>query len=769
MKYVKWFTELHKEDVEIAGGKGANLGELTQAGAPVPPGFVVLSSAYFAFLDENNLRPEIHRLLSTLDINDSEALNVASKKVQDLIQSAKFPEELSREIIDSYHTLGSPKFNLSPNVAVAVRSSATAEDLPEASFAGQQESYLNIIGDANVLLKVRECYMSLFGARSIFYRAQQHFDHFKVGIAVPVQAMVQSDVSGVMFTVDPISKDKDLLVIEGAFGLGDYIVQGVVTPDHYEVKKSTLEIVHKNISRQEVMEVRDTEGVKQVAVQKGWEEVQKLSDEKILELAKVGISTQQHYFFPQDMEWAYYQGKIYITQARPITTLGKDDAPKTSTSEVDVTKSLNKILTGAPASPGIVSGPVRLVDDVGHLDKVKDGDIMVTVMTTPDFVPAMKRAAGIITDRGGLTSHAAIVSRELGVTCVVGTTTASKTLKDGMIVTLNGSTGEVFAGAISTPSKSVEPRKPKVIEDSTLTTATKLYVNLAEPELADKISKLHVDGVGLLRAEFMIAGIGEHPKKMIEENRQQEFIDKLADELAIFCKAFSPRPVTYRATDFKTNEYRALKGGDKYEPEESNPMLGFRGAYRYVKSPEVFALELEAIKKVRNKFDLKNLNLMIPFVSTVKELLEVKKLVAAAGLYRSANFKLWMMVEIPANVILLDEFIDVGIDGVSIGSNDLTMLVLGIDRDNAEVAPNFDERNPAVLWAIEKTVTTCARRGITCGICGQAPSEYPELVEKLVQWGITSISVNPDAIARTRGIIHDVEERHILAKATKKS
>ncbi len=768
MKYVKWFTQLRKDDIDLAGGKGANLGELTQAGAPVPPGFVVLSSAYFDFLDENNLRPSIHQLLDGLDINDSAVLNVISQKIQDLISKAKFPDDISREIISSYHELSSSKFGLESNAPVAVRSSATAEDLPEASFAGQQESYLNIIGDANVLVKVRECYMSLFGSRSIFYRVQQHFDHFKVGIAVPIQSMIQSEVSGVMFTVDPISKDKDLLVIEGAYGLGDFIVQGVVTPDHYQVSKSEMKILEKSLAHQEIMEVRDTEGVKQVAVAPGWEDKQKLPDEQILALAKIGVSTQNHYLAPQDMEWAYFKQKIYITQARPITTLENIANSKFEIGNSDFTKALQKLLTGAPASPGLVTGPVKLIPDVTHLDKVKEGDIMVTVMTTPDFVPAMKRAAGIVTDHGGLTSHAAIVSRELGVTCVVGTSTATKVLKDGMIVTVNGSTGEVFAGGIPLPAGQIPVKKPKVLEDSDLNTATKLYVNLAEPELAEKISKLHVDGVGLLRAEFMIAGIGEHPKKMLAEGRQQEFINKLASELGIFCQNFSPRPVIYRATDFKTNEYRALKGGDRYEPEESNPMLGFRGAYRYVKSPEVFALELEAIKLVRHKMDLKNLNLMIPFVSTVNELLEVKKLVAAAGLYRSSYFKLWMMVEIPANVILLDEFIDVGIDGVSIGSNDLTMLILGIDRDNAEVAPNFDERNPAVLWALEKTITTCVRRGITCGICGQAPSEYPELVEKLVKWGITSISVNPDAIGRTRAIIHDVESRHIQSLASKK-
>lgn len=755
MKYVKWFKQLGKEDVGIAGGKGANLGELTQAEIPVPPGFVVLSQAYFAFLDHNHLRPKIHQILSPVDVADPHQLNSASKKIQKLLEKAPIPVEIRQEIFSSYSELGN-------NLPVAVRSSATAEDLPEASFAGQQESYLNVIGDANVLLKVRECWMSLFGARSIFYRATQNFDHFKVGIAVPVQAMVQSDVSGVMFTVDPVSQDKDRLIIEGAYGLGDYVVQGVVTPDHYEVSKSDLKILSKQIAVQEIMEVRQKQGVKQVKVDKQLSHKQKLSDELIVSLARIGKKIQAHYYFPQDIEWAMQSGTLYITQARPITTLSKNSSGNSNLDQPDstVSKSLQEILTGAPASPGIVSGPVKIVSHIKYLDKVKSGDIMVTDMTTPDFVPAMKRAKGIITNRGGLTSHAAIVSRELGVPCIVGTTTATKLLKDTQIVTLDGHTGKIYRGAVKLPSLSLHAQQDKPIADHR--TATKVYVNLAEPELAAKTAKQHVDGVGLLRAEFMIAGIGTHPKKMIADGHQQKFIDTLAEDLKKFCEPFFPRPVIYRATDFKTNEYRSLKGGEKYEPQESNPMLGFRGAYRYIKSPEVFNLELEAIKKVRNKMGLTNLSLMIPFVSTVPEMVEVKKLVAEAGLYRSSTFKLYMMCEIPANVILLDDFIDVGIDGVSIGSNDLTMLVLGIDRDNAEVAPNFDERNPAVLWALEKVVKTCAKRGIKCSICGQAATEYPELVEKLVSWGITSISVNPDAIARTRQNIYEVEKKLVI-------
>lgn len=766
-KFIKWFSELAKEDVGIAGGKGANLGELTQAKIPVPPGFVVLATAYFEFLDANHLRPEIKRLLSSCDVSDPKQLHTASVEVQKLLSAAPLPSELTSEIFSAYKSLCAKDNLLARPIAVAVRSSATAEDLPDASFAGQQESYLNILGDANVLKQVKACWLSLFGERSIFYREQKKYDHFKVGIAVPVQKMIQSEVSGVMFTTDPISQDRDRIVIEAIYGLGDYIVQGVVTPDHFEVSRTSEKIIARNISTQTVMEVRQAEGVKELKVPAHLQSKQKISDKRVLELAEIGKKIHRHYLFPEDVEWALSKNKIYITQARPITTLAKDGkSPATKPEDLDSKYQDQKILTGAPASPGLVSGPVKLVLDIKHLDKVKTGDIMVTDMTTPDFVPAMKRAAGIITNRGGLTSHAAIVSRELGVPCVVGTTTATKVLKDGMIVTVNAVTGEVYKGSLNLASAKLAatttPFNLDLPKDTK--TATKVYVNLAEPEAAQKVSARNVDGIGLLRAEFMIAGLGVHPKQVIARHEEKEYITKLADEMAKFCKSFHPRPVVYRATDFKTNEYRSLKGGDKYEPEESNPMLGFRGALRYIKNPDVFNLELEAIKLVRNRHGLKNLNLMIPFVSTVAELTEVKKLVAAAGLYRTGSFKLWMMVEIPANVILLDDFISVGIDGVSIGSNDLTMLILGADRDNHEVAEVFDERNPAVLWALEKTVKTCLKHGITCGICGQAPSEYPELVEKLVSWGITSVSVNPDAIERTREIVYHSELKLLSEK-----
>lgn len=746
-RYIKWFKDLDKEDIPIAGGKGANLGEMTQAGIPVPPGFVVLSSAYFEFLEKNGLRPKIHQILSTTDATDPAQLAPAAAKIQKIMGQATVPTEVAKEIFLAYAKIGS-------RAPVAVRSSATAEDLPDASFAGQQESYLNVLGDANVVDRVKACWLSLFGARAIFYRQEQKFDHFKVGIAVPVQKMIQSEVSGVMFTVDPISHDRDKIVIEAVWGLGDYIVQGVVTPDHYEVSRASGKIITKTVSKQEIMETRSTQGVKEVKISSNLQEKQKLSDKEIIKIYELGKKIHNHYLAPQDIEWALAKGKLYITQSRPITTLNIKNSQEP---ELKIENLKLKILAGAPASPGIISGPVKIILNIKNIDQVKKGDILVTDMTTPDFVPAMKRAAGIITNRGGLTSHAAIVSRELGVPCIVGAGSATTSLTDGQIVTVNGSTGEVYKGSLNLPSSNLQPPSSTVDLPSSIKTATKVYVNLGEPDLADKIAKRHVDGVGLLRAEFMIAGIGTHPKKMIADGKSKIYITHLANDIAKFCKAFSPRPVIYRATDFKTNEYKSLKGGDLYEPVESNPMLGFRGALRYITSPDVFNLELEAIKQVRNKLGYKNLWLMIPFVSTVEEMIQVKKLVDSAGLHQGSSFKLLMMVEIPSNVILLNEFLDTGIDGVSIGSNDLTMLILGADRDNQEVAKIFDERNPAVMWALERIITTCNKRGVMCGICGQAPSVHPDLVEKLVTWGITSISVNPDAIERTRELVYNSE------------
>lgn len=751
-KLLVWFGDVDKEDVALVGGKGANLGEMTKAGFPVPPGFIITANAYKEFIKENKLEVKITHLLGTVDYADSKSLDKVSKQIKRLIEKGKISEELVTQIFKAYFSLG----GVLKNPLVAVRSSATAEDLPNASFAGQQETFLNVSGEANLIIKIKEAWASLFDARAIFYRHEQKYDHFKIAIAIPVQRMIESEVSGIMFSVDPVTNDTSKIIIEGIYGLGEYIVGGKVTPDHYEVNKHTLQITKRQIADQKVMLTKKGNEDKEVIVPTVQQNKQKLADKHIKALAEFSQKLEHHYYFPQDSEWAIEDDKIYIVQTRPITTMSAVDRKnEENTQQI----SLELLLSGDPASPGIATGPVRILKSAKELDKIHSGDVLVAHQTNPDFVPAMKKAVAIITDEGGRTSHAAIVSREIGIPAIVGTQRATTLLKNGDVVTVNGLTGKIYKGG--TTSHIDEQYAPT---NDFITTATRIYVNLAEPEFAQKIAKRHVDGVGLLRAEFMMAGMGEHPKKMIQEGKSDVFVEKLANGIEEFCKAFSPRPVIYRASDFKTNEYRQLPGGKEYEPIEPNPMLGYRGAYRYIHDSEVFQLELEAIKLVRNKKGYKNIWLMLPFVRTVKELKEVKQIISSNNLYRSPSFKLWMMCEIPSNVILLDQFIEEGIDGVSIGSNDLTMLLLGTDRDNSEVATEFNEQDPAVLWAFERVIKTCHKYTISASLCGQAASIYPSLLEKLVEWGITSVSVSPDAIERTREDIARIEKKMIDKK-----
>ena len=744
-----FFKDIDKEDIPSVGGKGANLGEMAGAGFPVPAGFAVTVSAYDRFLEENDLPLKIKKILDSLDVNNPEELNKASKDIQKIIKNSKIPSDVATEIISAYKKLS----GLFKEALVAVRSSATAEDLPKASFAGQQATFLNTKGDTNLLIYVRECWASLFTPRSIFYRVENKIPHEIVKISVIVQKMIQSEASGVIFTIDPVTNEKDRIVIEAVWGLGEMIVQGSVVPDKYVVQKETFLILSKEISDQPIELTRVGATTKEREVPLAKKDKQKISDEEIVKLARIANQLHTHYFFPQDIEWAKEGKNLYIVQTRPITTTDNANAKITKEEEKKLKMEKSPILVGAPASPGIGTGIVKILESAKEINKIHQGDVLVTSMTSPDFVPAMKKASAIVTDKGGQTSHAAIVSRELGIPCVVGCENATAKLREGMVITVDGAKGEVYLG--SRTIKEVKIKVPQAIIHAK--TATKIYVNLAEVERAGEVAKLNVDGVGLLRAEFMIAGIGIHPKEAIKRKEQGRFIEKLANSLEVFCKAFNPRPVVYRATDFKTNEYRALPGGKFWEPEEPNPMLGFRGAFRYIASPEVFNLELQAIKKVREKYS--NLHLMIPYVRSPEELSKVRRIVSAEGLFESASFKFWMMVEIPVNVILIDDFIKVGIDGVSIGSNDLTMLIEGTDRDNSEVAQAFNERSEAVYWALKKVITTCNKYGVTSSICGQAPSEYDDLVEKLIGWGITSVSINPDVVDRVKSVVVQAERK----------
>ncbi len=747
---VVWFKEVDKEDIPLVGGKGANLGEMTKAGYPVPPGFIVTSHAFSEFIKDNNLERKIKNLLNTLNFDNPHSLKQVSGLIKKEIIVGDISGELKKEIYLSYKALGGAL----ADPLVAVRSSATAEDLPNASFAGQQETFLNVLGEANLILKIKECWASLYEERAIFYRHENKYDNIKIGIAVPVQKMVESEKSGVMFTIDPVTNDKTKIIIEAVYGLGEMIVQGMVKPDHYEVSKTTDKIILKEVSSQDKM-LKKVGGVnKKVRVSLLARRRQKIADSEILELYKLGKKLEKHYYFPQDVEWAIEGDNVYLVQTRPVTTVSQKSPPKADRLGEKVSFG-ELLLKGDGASPGIVTGHVRIIKNASQIASIEPGEVLVAPQTNPDYVPAMKKASAIVTDSGGRTSHAAIVSRELGIPAIVGTETATKLLKNGGVVTVNGETGEIFRGGNLGVSSVTND---SFSEEEDIKIATKVYMNLAEPELAQKQSHRYADGVGLLRAEFMMAGIGTHPKKMLRDGKRHVFVKELAQNIEKFCEAFSPRPVVYRATDFKTNEYRNLVGGKEFEPIEPNPMLGYRGAFRYIHDAAVFEMELEAIKYVRNEREYKNLWLMIPYVRTPRELEVVKKIISESGLIRSQTFKLWMMVEIPSNVILLEKFIAAGIDGVSIGTNDLTMLILGTDRDNNEVANEFDERNEAVIWAITQTIKTAGKHGITSSICGQAAS-YPEILEVAIESGVTSVSVSPDLVGPVRKLIAEKEEK----------
>ncbi len=766
---VVWFEEVTKGDVGLVGGKGANLGEMTNARLPIPYGFVTTSQAYYDFVEHAQLQQKIKDILSITNVESQEELSKAGKHIREMIVEAEMPKEFGKQVIEYYEELPLKeekyfKQNVSfmhktlhaikglyKQPLVAVRSSATAEDLPDASFAGQQETFLNVQGETALLKMVKECWASLFTDRAIYYRQQKGFDHFKVGLAAVVQRMVQSSKSGIAFSIDPVTNDKRKVVVEAIFGLGEYIVQGKVTPDHYEVDKNSFVILNKQVNYQNVKMVKASGGSnKDVKLNKEEGSVQKLTDEEIIKTAMLVRDIEKHYFFPQDIEWAIENGRVFIVQSRPITTIQSNDDVKKKSHEMD-TKGHKLLVTGAPASPGIGSGKVKIIFSPTEIDKIHKGDILVAPQTNPDYVPAMKRAAAIVTDKGGRTSHAAIVSRELGIPAVVGSEKATKVLRQDELVSVVGHTGEVYEGKL-------EGANEKQIQSNKhVKSITHVYLNAAEPEAAKKLSKLDVDGVGLLRAEFIIANMGVHPKEYIRQKNQKAFIKRLTGDLTKFVDAFSPRPVVYRATDFKSNEYRNLKGGEKYEPKEENPMLGYRGASRYIVDKDVFAMELEAIRNIWEK-GYNNLHLMIPFVRVPYEFIQIKEIVSEFGLLDYPDFKLWIMVEVPAAAIMLEEFCKLGIQGVSIGTNDLTMMLLGVDRDSEKIASIYDERNPAVVQTLAHIVKTCKENNVTCSICGEAASNYPELVKELVKYGITSVSVNADVVEKTRSMIHDIEK-----------
>ena len=777
-QFLLWFEQLERKDVDIVGGKSSSLGEMTaKTDVPVHYGFATTAYAYRYFIKESGLEEKMRSILSELtDVENSALLRDVSARLRDAIMAEKMPQDLQDAIGAAYVELG--KRVGEENPYVAVRSSATAEDLPDASFAGQQDTYLNVQGAETIIAKVKECYASCFTDRAVYYREKQGFDHIEVALSAVVQMMVFSKTSGVMFTVNVATGDDNNILIEAAFGLGEYVVQGTVTPDNYTISKHDHKIIDRCVNEQDIMLVRKKGGdCEEVQVPEELRKVQTLTDEQILELADYAKKIEKHYGCYMDMEWGVDErtNKIWILQARPETVWSrrnKEGGAKVQESKSMTTTDHKVIVKGLPASPGKVSGRVHVILDPSRIDEFKEGEILVTEMTAPDWVPAMKKAKAIVTDSGGMTCHASIVSRELGIPCIVGTKSrgeaATVTIPDGIDVTIDATHGVVYEGIIEEAKKENQAGAAVAVAEYFPPTGTKVYMNLGDPELAEKYSSLPCDGIGLMREEFIwTTYIHEHPLYLIKTGHPEKVVDQLAEGMRQVCQAMAPRPVTLRFSDFKSSEYRDLKGGDEFEPYEPSALLGWRGASRYYdpKYIEAFKLECQAVVKVREEFGLKNLNVMIPFCRNVEECEKVVKIMAECGLERGKDFKVWLMAEIPSNIILADQF-NKYVDGYSIGSNDLTMLVLGCDRDNDTVSHIYDERNLAVRRAVRHLIEVAHSEGKTVSICGQAPSVYPEFCEFLIKSGIDSISVNPDTVKFTKKLVAQVEQRVMLDALT---
>ncbi len=763
----KPFSQLSSADVPYAGGKGANLGQLTRAGLPVPPGFVVGAPAYAAFRHQTGLAQRLDAVLAKLDVEDTAALQDAADEARRAVQESDMPPWLADAIGAAYDRLAEND----DDVPVAVRSSATAEDTASASFAGMNETFLNVQGKDAVIDAVRRCWQSLFGARTIYYRGQRGFSQSDMDIAVVIQRQIPSTRAGVMFTIDPATGERDHLVIEGSFGLGESVVSGQVSPDRYVVQKSAMSILVRSVRAKELtIEVASDGGTTTRVLSDRESRRPVLDDEEVLRLAELGVAIEREYGSAQDTEWAFDpEGRIWMLQSRPITTIGAPEAVTTAGDQPE-SEAGTVLVRGLGAAPGRASGAARLLDSLADAGKLDPSDVLVTHMTSPDWVPLMRKAAAIVTDSGGMTCHAAIVSRELGIPCVVGTSDATKRLRDGELVTVDATHGVITEGvaqaAGSAPGSEATSPNGRVAIAQRVVTGTRLLVNLSEPSQVDRAAALDVDGVGLVRAELMLleALDGTHPRKLLADGRGEEFVTKLADALTTFAAGFAPRPVTYRTTDFRTNEFRGLKGGEEFEPEEANPMIGFRGALRYVEEPDVFQLELEAIGRVWDAGHT-NFHLMLPFVRTTRELKQCRDLVAAAGLLDRPGFELWVMAEVPSVLFNLEQYAGLGIAGISVGSNDLTQLLLGADRDGERLSNTFDERDPAVTEYLSELIPRARAAGLQTSICGQAPSVHPEYAELLVRAGIDAISVSPDAVDRTRRLIAAAEQRVLLEAA----
>ncbi len=743
---IRTLESLRRDDVGIAGGKGANLGELIGAGFPVPPGFVVTAPAFLDTMDQAGVRHQLSDAVRAAVTASPAEIEQLALRAREAISSTDVPSDLAREVLAAYDALAGGRSDLT----VAVRSSATAEDTADTSFAGMNVSFTNVTA-ADLIDRIRDCWVSLYGDRVMAYRAERGLTD-EPAIAVVVQEMRASERAGVMFTRS--DRDVDELVIEGACGLGEVVVGGTVEPDTYRVERTTMSPRDIHIGRKQTALFTDPGGEHIESLTPDRAGARVLGDEEISRLARLGMAIEQHYGAPQDIEWTFVGDEVSVVQSRPITF---------TTTPITAAR---VVLHGLGVGPGRATGVVRILDDPKQGKDLLDGEVLVARMTSPDWAPTLRRAGAIVTDAGGSTCHAAIVSREFGIPGVVGTGTATTELSTGQLVTVDASSGLVYEGAVAadeTPRVSVASTPVAVTGIEPL--ATKIYVNLAVAERAAEVAAMPVDGVGLLRGEFLVTQAleGVHPRQLIAEGRGVEFVTRMADGLTMIATAFEPRPVVYRTMDFRTNEFGNLTGGAEFEPHEENPMIGFRGCYRYIRDPETFALELEAVAAVRAMHP--NLHLMIPFVRTRWERAECLAAIDRSPVGSDRRLQRWVMAEVPSIVYRIPEYAAMGIDGVSIGSNDLTQLMLGVDRDSAICAELFDEHDDAVLWAIRQIVEACRAAGITSSLCGQAPSNSPRFAEYLVQLGIDSISVNPDAVDTVRATVAAAEKRILLEAA----
>ncbi len=782
---VLWFESLRKTDIPSVGGKNANLGEMTSAGIPVPPGFAITAFSYKRFIEETGIASKIYEIIkeTVTNPNDPKQFEIASKKIRGLVEATPMPKDIENAARSAYAEM-CKRIGVN-DVFVAVRSSATAEDLADASFAGQQETFLNIRGPDEVIEATVKCWSSLFTPRAIFYRTEKGFAHEKVFISVGVQKMVNSRAAGVMFTINPVTGDGNQIVIEGNHGLGEAVVSGAVTPDDFVVDKKALKITDRRLAKKTIQYIRDPNTGKTVHVEVPADKQEQpcISDDEILRLAEMAKRIEQHYGKAQDIEWAIdrdiaFPGNLFIVQSRPETVWSQKLAEAPMKAEIEKPAETLKVAVRgiAAGKRGFGVGKAKVVTNPEEAAKVmQKGDILVTEMTNPDFVPFMKLAGAIVTDKGGVTCHAAIVSRELGIACVVGTENATKLMVTGTEYTVDSRSGIVYEGAMQALREQLSSAAGTTatgtaissgIFQSVPVTATKIYMNLGIPEKVEEYKDLPFEGIGLMRMEFILASyIGEHPMSFVETGRSQVFVDKLAEGIATVARAIQPRPVVVRFSDFKTNEYRELKGGEKYEIVEANPMLGWRGCSRYISEwyEKAFRLECQAIRKCRKEWGLKNVWVMLPVVRTVWEAKKVLEIIREEGLERSKDFKVWFMAETPSIAILADEFSKL-CDGFSIGSNDMTQGILMIDRDSERLGQMgyFDERDPAVQRILSHLIRVAHENGVTVSICGEGPSNLPDFAEFLVRAGIDSISVNNDAVIATKRLVASIERKLML-------